>query len=354
MVILMKKPVIISVFTLFLFTGFAAAKEKIEFSGYGAAGYLFIDRNPLTDANQPTYYMGKLQAGIEINDEIEAQLDLRGNSATDNITLREFSAKFKYMDYIHFKAGNIKRPFGQEYMISREDLLSINRSAVQNNISLMGYSVRSVSMMVYYNYSKKRPDFPYSYALSIFKDNSLGSGAALRGLYHINDLSFGFNYLFQNISGNYPVSAHGIEIEGAYSGENSSISAELVYVQDPARSREIMAANEARAKENLPPLDQNERVYSAGAVLTSAISFNTDGRVIKKIEPLVLFSFFIPNSGQVDNHIIQFLAGVNFYFTKKVRFRLNADLRLTKSEYDDSGKYATNNSALTLEIQVRF
>jgi len=354
MVILMKESVMISVTALFLFTGFVAAKEKIEFSGYGAAGYMFIDRNPLTDANQPTYYLGKLQADIIFNDEIEAQLDLRGNSATNNITFREFSAKFNYMDYIRFKVGNIKRPFGQEYMINREDLLSINRSVVQNNISIMGYSVRSVSMMVYYNYSKKRPDFPYSYALSVFKDNSLGSGAGLRGLYHISDLSFGFNYLFQNVGGNYPVSAHGVEIEAAYSGENSSISAEIVYVQDPARSREIMAANEARAKQDLPPLDQNERVYSSGAVLTSAVSFDTDGRVIKKIEPLVLLGFFIPNSGQVDNHIIQCLTGVNFYFTKKVRFRLNADLRLTKSEYDDSGKYATDNSAVILELQVRF
>ena len=350
----MKDSVIISVITLFLFTGFAAAGDKISFSGYGAAGYKFIDRNPLTDANQPTYYMGKLQADIEVNDEIEAQLDLRGNSLTNNITFREFSAKFKYMTYIRFKVGNIKRPFGQEYMINREDLAAINRSVVQNNISLMGYSVRSVSMMAYYNYSKKRPDFPYSYTLSFFKDNSLGSGVGMRGLYHISDLSFGFNYLFQNISGNYPVSAHGIEIEGAYEGENSSISGEIVYVRDPARSREIMAANEAREKEGLSPLDQDERVYSAGAVLSGALSFDTDGRVIKKIEPLILLSFFVPNSDQVDNHMIQCLAGVNFYFTKKVRFRLNADLRLTKNEYDAPGKYATNESAATMEIQVRF
>ena len=350
----MKYSVIISLIAFYLFSNSAMAKEKIDFSGYGAAGYLFIDRNPLTDANQPTYYIGKLQADIEFNDEIEAQLDLRGNSLTNNITFREFSAKFKYMDYMRFKMGNIKRPFGYEYMINREDLPTINRSVVQNNLSLMGYSRRSVSVMAYYNYSEKRPDFPYTYALSFFKDNSLGSGIGLRGLYHINALSFGFNYLFQNISGNYPVSAHGIELEGGYTGKNSSFNAQIIYVRDPLRSREIMAANDARAKEDQPPLDQSEQAYSSGAVLEGSILFDTEAKVIKAIEPLILFSFFIPNNQQMDNHILQGLVGVNFYFTKKVRLRLNADLRLTKSEYDESGKYATNESRVILEMHVRF
>jgi hypothetical protein len=342
------------IITLFLLINPIEAKEKIEFSGYGAAGYLFIDRNPLTDANQPTYYMGKLQADIEFNDEIEAQLDLRGNSATNNITFREFSAKFKYMQYLRFKMGHIKRPFGHEYMINREDLPTINRSVMQNNLSLMGYSVRSVSVMAYYNYSQKRPDFPYTYALSIFKDNSLGSGIGMRGLYHFSDFNVGLNYLFQNTTGNYPVAAHGIEIEGGYSGKNSNLNAQIIYVRDPLRSKEIMVANEAREKEGQPPLEQSEEVYSTGAALEGSIRFDTDAKVIRTIEPLILLSFFVPNKDQMDDHILQGLAGVNFYFTKKVRLRLNLDLRLSKSEYDDSGEYATNDSRAIVELHVRF
>ena len=70
--------------------------------------------------------------------------------------------------------------------------------------------------------------------------------------------------------------------------------------------------------------------------------------------PKFLFSFFIPKSQKIDSHVIQALLGVNFYFTKKVRLRLNADLRLTKSEYDESGKYATNESRGIVEVHVRF
>ena len=354
MVIHMKYPVIIAIIGLYLFCNLAGAKDKIDFTGYGAAGYLFIDRNPLTDANQPTYYIGKLQAEIEFSDEIEAQLDLRGNSVTNNITFREFSVKFKYMDYMRFKMGNIKRPYGYEYMENREDLLTINRSVVQNNVSLRGYSRRSVSVMAYYNYAKKRPDFPYTYAISFFKDNSLGSGLGVRGLYHINNISFGLSYLFQNIAGNYPISAHGIGLEGNYSGKNSILNVGLVYVQDPLLGQEIMAANKARDDEGLPHPDQDEVVFSAGAIVSGGLAFGTDAKVIKTIEPLFLFSFFIPKSQKIDNHVIQALLGVNFYFTKKVRLRLNADLRLTKSEYDESGKYATNESRGIVEVHVRF
>ncbi len=350
----MKYPGIRWICAFYLFSSTALAGEKINFTGYGAAGYLFIDRNPLTDANQPTYYLGKLQAEIEFNDEIEAQLDLRGNSMTNNVTFREFSVKLKYMDFMNFKMGNIKKPFGYEYMINREDLVTVDRSVVQNNISLLGYSVRSVSIMAYYNYKKKHPDFPFTYALSYFKDNSQGSGIGLRGLYHFRSINLGFNYMFQNISGDYPVLAHGIGIESSYSGKKNEVSVELVYARDPNRSREIMAANAARAREGLPPLDQSERIYSAGAVITGSLSFDTDGRVIKSIEPLVLLSFFVPNSQQIDNHILQGVAGANFYLTKKVRLRFNADLRLTKSEYDESGKYATDESRAIIEMQVRF
>lgn len=342
------------ILSLFLLNCLLYAGEKVDFTGFGAAGFLFIDQNPLTDANQSTYYFGKLQADIEFNDEIEAQLDLRGNSVTNNITFREFSAKFKYFEYVRFKVGNIKRLFGYEYVANREDLLTANRSVMQNNLSIRGYGVRSVSIMAYYNYSKKRPDFPFSYAASLYKDNSLGSGMALRGIYHINDFNMGFSYIFQNRSGNYPISVHGISLEAGYEKKKTSLNAGIVYVQDPLRGQEILAANNSMEDAGLMNQITDEMVYCAGAILSGGVGFDTGSRIIKTIEPLILFSIFIPNSKESENHVLQGLAGVNFYFTKKVRLRLNADLRLTKSEYDESGKYATNGSRFIAEVQVKF
>ena len=168
---------------------------------------------------------------------------------------------------LRFKMGNIKRLFGYEYVENREDLLTINRSVVQNSMSLRGYGVRSVSLMAYYNYSDKRPDYPYSYAMSIFKDNSSGSGIGLRGLYHINKINFGLSYIFQSIAGNYPISVNGLELQASYRKEKSQIHFGLVYAQDPLRGKQILAENDARKKEGLPPLEEDEVVFSAGAVL---------------------------------------------------------------------------------------
>jgi hypothetical protein len=350
----MKNPIILCIITIIVSVNIAVSGEDIKFTGYGAAGYLFIDRSPLTDYTQPTYYMGKLQVEIEFNDQIEAQLDFRGNSVTDNITFREFSLKFKYMDHMRFKVGNIKRPFGNEYMESRENLLTVNRSVLHNNLSLKGYSVRSVSVMAYYNYTKKRPDFPYTYAISFFKDNSFGIGMGLRGLYHFAKFGFGLIYSFQRISGNYPITVHGFGIEGNYSDKGSRLNIGLVYVQDPLRGKEILAANKARREEGILQSDEDEVVYSAGAIISGAIKFDTDAKVIKIIEPLFLFSFYLPESQHMDNHVIQGILGANFYFTEKVRIRLNTDLRLTKSEHDQAGKYATDESRVIAEVHVRF
>ena len=72
----MKSIFLLLILFTFLYSTELIAKEKVDFSGWGAAGYMFIDRNPLTDSNQPTYYLGKLQADIKITDELEAQLVL--------------------------------------------------------------------------------------------------------------------------------------------------------------------------------------------------------------------------------------------------------------------------------------
>jgi hypothetical protein len=330
------------------------AGTDIDFTGFGAAGYLFIDRNPLTDANQPTYYTGKLQAEIEFNDEIEAQLDLRGNSVTNNIVFREFSAKFKYFTYLRFKMGNIKRDFGYEYVENRENLLTINRSVVQNNLSLRGFSIRAVSIMAYYNYNKKRPDHPYSYSIALSKDNSLGTGVGLRGLYHVADYRFGMSYLFQSRGGNYPISVHGVNLEGNYSNKKSSLHIGLSIIQDPLRGQEILALNSDFEETRPPSVSGDENVASLGTVISGGMGFDTDARIIKTLEPLFLLSMFIPDSRKMNVHTLQGVLGLNLYFTKKVRFRLNADLRLTKSAFDDTGKYATNDSRAIAELQVRF
>ena len=314
--------------------------QEIKFSGYGATGYAFYDRDILNGYNQETYFEGKIQAEIKINKKIEAQLDMRGNSTEEAIELREFSLKLEYLDKVKFKIGNIKRPFGREYLTNREKLLTVQRSNVQEEISELGYGVRTVSLMAYYNYSKKHNDFPYSYALSIFKDNNLVAGLAGRFLIHSDPFSCGINYMYQSKGGDEPISTHGIGLESEFDIEDFESSLEIFYLQNP----------EEGTIQRL--IGNDENVIAAGASFINSVEFDTHGSFIDSIEPVLLLSYYIPDFNKKENHVIQILTGVNLYLTKDVRIRFNADLRLTKNEFNDD--YSTKNSRGIFEMQAKF
>ncbi len=326
-------------FAILFFTTLTA--QKVEFSGYGAAGYVFYNRNILNDYNQETYYEGKLQADIEFNKKIDAQLDLRGNSTDNSVNFREFSAKFDYFKYLKFKIGNIKKPFSFEYLESREDLAPVNRSFAQNKIEELGYGGRSVSIMGYYNYSDKRPEMPISYYVSLFRNNNLFSGLVTRFGYHFNDdYALTANFQYQQKGGENKISTKGFGLDFVINKKDFDVFAEAFLVEDPFES--IIRKLQNRDK----------KVYAGGAKLQTVVGFDVDGEVVKEIEPLILVSYYLPDVDVHGDHVIQTLFGVNVYLNDDVRFRLNADLRLTKNQFNDD--YTTKESRGIFELQVKF
>ncbi len=335
----MIKSIIVSIACL-LFTSSLLYSQKIEFSGWGATGFIFYDREILNEYTQEVYYRGKLQADIEINKKLEAQFDMRGNSVDNTITFREFTAKFKYMDYLRFKFGNTKKPFGYELLENQEDLYTVRRSITSQRSALLGYGGRSVSLMAYYNYNKKRSEFPYSYALSVFKDNSLNFGVGTRFRYHTGDFALSANYLYQSRGGEEPISGSGIGADVTFDIKDFFSSFEIMYLQDIDEGVRRRLRNE------------DEKAFAFGVKIESAYQFELDAEVIKRIEPLILVNYFQPDSKLTEEHIIQSIVGVNIYFHKKVRARLDADIRLSKDEYN--GDYSTHDSRFYIELQVRF
>lgn len=328
-------------FILLLFPLIIHPQQKIEFTGYGATGFMFRDQNKLREYNQQVYYEGKLQADIKISKDFEAQLDFRGNSEDQNVILREFSIKYEHFDKIRFKVGNIKVPFGFEQLTNSEDLNTVERSYIHRTISDFGYGGRRISLMAYYNYSKNKPEFPYSYSLSIYKDNSLRSGVSTRVAYHFNnDLSTAVSYQLQSIGGEQKITTYGISAELVYEDKSLFSAFELLYVQDPIERIRRKLAN------------QDFEVSTAGIKSVTALPFVINGEIIKSIEPVLLLALYTPDSGELKYHTFQALLGANFYMDKDVRIRLNGDALFTKNLFNDS--YNTIGSKLILEIQVRF
>jgi len=324
---------------MLLFTHYLsqAADQKVKFTGYGATGLKVYD----VRFSQQAYYEGKLQAEIDLKKGIEAQLDLRGNSTDNSVNFREFSVKFDLFNKLNLKVGNIKKPFVYEYILNREELYTVERSLAFQNAALLGYGGRSVSVMAYYKYKEKSPEFPFSYYLSLYKNNSLTSGLVARGEYHYHSCAFAFSYMSQSRGGWVDDSFHGMALEVKFEKNKYYANLSLMYVQDPVVSHQKQIQS-----------DQNAGVvYGIGATVIAAKTFEIDKRVVHSIEPVITVGRFIPNSDYFEAHVNQAMIGCNIYFTKEVRLRLNGDLRLTKNRFSD---YSDNESGYIVELEVRF
>lgn len=325
---------------LFYLCTSAYSQDEIKLSGYGATGFKAYDRNVLRKYNQEVYYEGKIQIDFKYNNKLEAQIDLRGESEDQKVILREFSVKYKASSFVNFKAGNIKKPFGREQLVDREELTSVDRSYIANSITDFGFGGRAVGISIYNNFNPEKDSLPISYNFMFFKDNSLHSGIASRISLHSDKLAYSVNYLLLDIGGEIDITAHGFSADANYSDEFLSSSIELYYVQDPIES--------VRRRDMGTP----KNIFILGAKADASFYFKTDGEFFKAFEPMILGGVFFPDNSEIKYHTLEMLIGLNAYLSKKVRLRLNGDLLLTKDLYNTS--YQTINSKIALEIQARF
>lgn len=329
-------------FYLFILICFCSSvsAQKIEWGGYGNVGYVFYNRNMLNNYNQETYYEGKLRAEIKFGKDLEGQFDIKGNSTDNALKIQDMNLRFDVSDYFRLKIGNMKKPFGQEYLIGEEELLTVNRSIVQEDLAELGYGGRAVGIMAYYKYSEKRPDFPYSYYISAFKDNSLFTNIVTRFSYHISDWGFNFNYMFENKGGDQKISTHAFGGGFFLENDNYTTMLELFLAQDPYESnRRLLIGN-------------SDKAMSFGGRFTASYNFTMDYKFLKKVEPILLVSYFNPDTDVTGTHIIQLIGGANIGLHEKIQARLNADIRFTKNQYNTS--YGLDDSRLILALQMIF
>ncbi len=324
---------------ILLFSSFAYSQD-VKLKGFGSTGIAIYDQNIFNGTNQETYYRGKLQLDMEITDKIESQLDFRGDSRNNSVTLREFSAKFSYFPSIRFKVGNIKKPFGYEYSINIENNKFVNRSFNFDNISDIGFTRRSFSLMVYRKFKEDRNKTPVSYFVSLFKNNSRETGLSTRFSYHNYDITYSLSYQFFNKGGNESIDVHGIGGDIVYEKKKITLAFEAAYVKDFQEG----------IIRRLQSLDEN--VYSVSTLVMGSYKFDSGYDVIKDIEPVLGAGFFAPDSKDFEANNIQVIAGANLYFHKRVRVRINADLRMTKNKFSD--EYSTETSNFIAELQVSF
>ncbi len=332
-------------FNLLLSLETTAADVKV--SGYGATGFNVSQKEYFNHETQLTYYEGKIQCEIDYNDDIEAQIDFRGDSYDNVVELREFSLKLNLNDYINLKVGNLKKPFGYEYLINREDLLTVERSYHQQKISEMGYGGRNTSIMLYHKFDKKQKDFPFAYNASIFRSNGVYAGAVIRALYYPDDdLGIGGSYMLLSRYAPDAIRTHGLGFEVEYEKKNFLLAYELAYVQNP---EEILRR---KRYEEETGEDIDVRFFSGGTKLYAAYNFNFSYKFLRKIQPIIMAGTYFPEFSEEDTYAIQYLIGCNFYIHHNILVRVNADIMMMTNK--DTDGYNTDPSQLILQVMARF
>lgn len=328
----------IKYFFIFIIIYSSVYSQEIKWHGFGNIGYIFYGSQQ-NNLKQETYYEGKLKGDLVFSKNIEAQFYIKGSSADSLVEIQELNVKFSLGKYFDLKIGNAKKPFTYEYMLAEEELTSIERSFVHEQISDIGYTRHSIGIIGYHKYSSEQPEFPFSYYVSMSKDNEL-TNAIARVSYHVNDLGFGINYNYQRIGGTLDIATHGLS--GNISVENKKYKGmlEILFVQDPFKSYGL----------RLTGVDK--KVLTTGLRFFATYLFEMDKQFLKGIEPLILLSYYNPDNEFTRINTVQFLGGVNIYLHKNIRARVNADIRWAKKNILDN--YNTNDSRLTLALQMIF
>jgi|GEM_PF-2533806 len=311
-----------------------------RFSGFATVGYSYVAMNNEIDYTQRTSFAAKLLFEYNLNKHIDTRIDLRASSRDLNVQIREVSINLDYFKHLKFQIGNIKKPFGAENIENIENLSTVGRSYLTEKLNQIGYSDRAIGIEAYYKYSKADFDFPYSYYLFAFRDDEEESGLTARLTRVVDNLSITGNYFLLKTPGQYPITSHAAMLASSIDFAYLSFDGELLLAQDPVKGIKRIKKNE------------NQEVYIIGAKISSSFLFPATGEIIQAIQPIVLISYYQPDSNVWDDYTIQFLAGANFILDEKFKFRVNTDLLVSKNPL--TKKYKGHDARLTLNLQVKF
>lgn len=313
---------------------------QYRFSGFASVGYSYVAMNNEIDYTQQTSFAAKLLFEYNLNNHIDTRIDLRASSRDLTVQIREVSINLDYFQHLKFQFGNIKKPFGAENIENIENLSTIGRSYLTQKLNRIGYGDRAIGIQAYYKYSKADPDFPYSYYLFVFRDDGEESGFTARLTRVVDNLTITGNYFLLKTPGQYPITTHAAMLASSLDFSDLSFDGELLLAQDPNEGIKRIKKNE------------NQEVYIIGAKISSSFLLPTSGEIIQAIQPIVLISYYQPDSSVWDDYTIQFLTGANFILDEKFKLRVNTDLLVSKNPV--TKKYKGHDARLTLNLQVKF
>ncbi len=324
----------------------ARSQAKTAISGWVRVGtdYVYNDRF------RESFYQAKVQFNVKVSGDLEAQIDVRGESDAHTMELREaiLSAdlgKAKGLDF-----GHGKKRFGLEFQKSKEHLLTAERTLIYRRLEPFGFVGRDVNFRYYRNARPADRRTGISFNLGYSEDHNttlIGHWTRLRTLGSFALGASGLLQLDKIDGGSQTVWGFGAEL--LRDTEAHHVELETMIGQEPFQSE-----FEKRLG--------GENVYFFGGKFLYGHRFKTSrpdspsektkGKSgLKAFEPLVVASVWTPNIDAFDLNTLELLAGMNFYLAPELRIALNGELLLTRTS-TISNERSSAGSNVILQAQL--
>jgi len=309
----------------------AWGQAKTTISGWLRAGveYFYNERF------RENFYRGKVQFNVKADKNLEAQIDIRGESDTHEMELREAFltvdlGKAEALDF-----GQNEKRFGVEFQKPKEKLLTAERTLLYRYLEPFGFVGRDVNFRYY---RKAKPDGRrrgISLGLGYSEDHNVTAVGHSTRLNTIGSFALGASGVVQidKIAGGSQT-AWALGGELLRDTEKHHVEIEAMIGQDPFES------------EFEKSFGDGKNVYFGGGKILYGHYFTKS-----RLEPVVVSSLLVPDLDAFEVNTIEFLVGLNYYAASSLRIGLNGDLLLkTSAKNQDERTYAGSNVILQMQL----
>ncbi|MDZ7360487.1 MAG: hypothetical protein ONB46_07135 [candidate division KSB1 bacterium] len=323
-----------SIFFLLLWMSYAPpmfAQAKTTISGWLRTGVEYEYNKRFRE----NFYRGKVQFNVKVDKNLEAQIDIRGESATHEMELREafFTADLGKAVGLDFGQG--KKRFGLEFQKSKENLLTNERTLIYQHLEPFGFVGRDVNLRYYRKAKSDGRRNGISLSLGYSEDHNVTVVGHWTRLNTIGSFAVGASSLVQIdkiAGGSQIVWALGAEL--LRDMEKHHVEIEAVAGQDPFRS------------EFEKSFGDGKNVYFFGGKILYGHYFKKS-----RLEPVLVYSLLVPDVDAFDVNTVEVLAGLNYYAVAALRIGLNSDLLLATST-KNQGERTYAGSKVILQVQL--
>jgi len=313
-----------------------AAQTKTTISGWLRTGVSYTHNDTFSES----FYRAKVQFDNKLSDDLESQIDIRGESDTHEIELREALLTVDLGKAVALDFGQSKKRFGLEFQKSKEKLLTVERTLLYQYLEPLGLAGRDLNIRYHRKARPRERRTGISMSLGYDEAHNTSIIGHVTRLNTLGSFALGGSgtVIIDKIQEGYQT-VWGLGLELLRDTEAHHVEFEVVVGQDPM-------ASEIEKKLG------GKNVYFGGGKILYGHRMNTSRKLVKAIEPVVVTSLLARNLDDFGRNTIQFLAGLNIYVAKQARLSFNGDLQLTSTPTNKNERSSVGSNAIVqMELQ---